>query len=256
MSIKAKDIYKYIDSIAPFDTQCEWDNSGLLIGSKDADIKKIGFSLDASNEIIAAADKEHCDLLVTHHPIIFNPLKKIDINSPVYNLIKSDLNIICAHTNYDKSDYGVNYILAKKLGLTDIRRLKSESDAAMCFIGEIGGINPKDFAEFVNRKLGANSMFYNANKAINTVAVCGGAGGEFIYEAAEAADAFVTGEVHYHQFLDAAGLSLSVYAAGHFETENPAVFSLYDKIKNEFDTECVFLKRSKPYNFTENNYAD
>lgn len=240
--MKIKEIYDYIDSFAPFSTQSEWDNSGLLIGDCNNEITKIGFALDADAGVINDAISKNCDLILTHHPVIFRALKRIGDDDPVTSAIRNGINIICAHTNLDKTDEGVNYVLAKTLGLRNIRRFESDGEASMCFIGDVDEMQVCDFARIVSEKLNAAVEFTTACERIKTVAVCGGAGGEFIYDLQGSADAFVSGEFSYHEMLDSRRLGISAVKAGHFETENPVIPCLLKKISTEFDIECVILK--------------
>ncbi len=254
--MKIKEIYDYIDSFAPFSTQCDWDNSGLLIGDYDNKITKIGFALDVDTGVINDAKNKNCDLIISHHPIIFRPLKRICDNDPVTVAIRNKINIICAHTNLDKSDFGVNYVLANTLGLRNIRRLETDSEANMCLIGDIDETTANKFAGIVSEKLQASVEFTTAADRIQTVAVCGGAGGEFIYDLQGYADAFVSGEFSYHEMLDSDRLGIAAFKAGHFETENPVIPYLLDKIKNEFDIECVSLNHYNHSNYIGVNNAN
>ena len=106
-----KEIYNYIDSIAPFNTQEEWDNSGLLVGNENAEVNKILFALDATTDVINQAVEYGADLIITHHPVIFKAISNVLSDSLVYKLISNNISIICAHTNYDKAVDGVNDIL-------------------------------------------------------------------------------------------------------------------------------------------------
>ena len=253
--MKVKEMYDFIDSFAPFSTQCEWDNSGLLIGNPDNEITKIGFSLDADISVIKEAAEKGCNLIITHHPVIFRPLKSISDEDPVTALIKNNISIICAHTNLDKSAEGVNFVLANTRGLKNIRRFETDTEANMCFIGEIEEKNAIEFSKLVSKKLSATVEFTDSAKAIKTVAVCGGAGGEFIYELQDKADAFVSGEFSYHEFFDSKRLGISAIRAGHFETENPVILYLLDRINNYFNIECVLLNHKNPTNFIGVNNA-
>ncbi len=253
--MKVKEIYDFIDSFAPFSTQCEWDNSGLLIGNPDNEIIKIGLSLDADISVIKEAAEKGCNLIITHHPVIFRPLKSISDEDPVTALIRNNINIICAHTNLDKSTEGVNFVLANTLGLKNIRRFETDTEANMCLIGDIEETNATEFSRIVSEKLCATVEFTDAGKTIRTVAGCGGAGGEFIYELQNKVDAFVSGEFSYHEFLDSKRLGISAIRAGHFETENPVISYLHDKIKNYFNIECVLLNHKNPANYIGVNNA-
>ena len=111
------DIYKAVDKIAPFKLAEKWDNSGLLIGDKNNTVTKVMLCLDITNEIVDEAVKKGANVLISHHPVIFNPLKRIDTNSLVSKLIKHDISAICAHTNLDMVKGGINDIIAQKLNL-------------------------------------------------------------------------------------------------------------------------------------------
>ena len=108
-----KDIYNFIDSFAPFNTQEEWDNSGLLVGDKNAKVTKILFALDVTSDVIEQAKNVGANLIITHHPVIFKAISNVLSDSLMYKLISNNISIICAHTNYDKAVDGVNDILCK-----------------------------------------------------------------------------------------------------------------------------------------------
>ena len=107
-----KNIYDYINSIAPFDTQEEWDNSGHLVGDFRAEVKRVVLSLDATKEVVSYCDDVNTDLLLTHHPVIFSKLADVKSGSVVYELVKNNIACISAHTNFDKAECGINANLA------------------------------------------------------------------------------------------------------------------------------------------------
>lgn len=121
--MKIIDILNAIDSLAPFKTQEKWDNSGLLIGNPNNAVTKAMLALDVTFDVIEDAKKNKSNLIITHHPVIFEPLKNIMSNSVVYELIKNDISVISAHTNLDVAEFGVNYQLAKKLNLKNCKPL-------------------------------------------------------------------------------------------------------------------------------------
>lgn len=118
-----KDIYKFIDNIAPFDTALNFDNVGLLVGNMDDSIKKVLISLDITRDVVLEAQSFGADLIISHHPVIFNPIKNIDFNSTIHLLCKFSISALCAHTNLDLSEYGVNKCLADALNLKNIEPL-------------------------------------------------------------------------------------------------------------------------------------
>lgn len=244
--MKVKEIYDYIDSFAPFKEQCEWDNSGLLLGNMKSEFVKIGFSLDITEEGVDDAVSAGCDLIVTHHPVIFRPVNAIGYDSLISKLIRNNISVISAHTNLDKSPVGVNYVLAEKCGLINARRFPVETDASMCFIGEIKETSASEYAHLISERLGTHVEFTCPGKSVRSVAVCGGAGGEFLYETAPFADAFVTGEVKHHEFIDSNSRNLSIIKAGHYATEYPVIPYLCDKIHKETGADCLLLKQKNP----------
>lgn len=245
-----KNISDFINSIAPYDTQCEWDNCGILVGDKDKAVKKIGFSLDLTSEVLNYAKENGVDLIITHHPIIFRPVKKILKGNLAYDLALSGISAISAHTCFDCANGGVNDILCEILGITNTEGVPDEEcKIPMARIGEIEPMKSVDFAKKVAEALGTTCRVADGENIIKRVAVCGGAGADdFLFASAEmGADAIVTGEIKHHIFLAAKEIGITAIQAGHFETENPAVSVLMKYINNEFkDVECLLLKQTNP----------
>lgn len=233
-----KNIYDYINSIAPFDTQEEWDNSGFLIGEFRKEVKKVVLSLDVTKKVAEFSSVIGADLIISHHPIIFNGIKELKKDSAVYTLVNSDIACICAHTNFDKSEQGININLASILELNDV----SVMDNGFVVIGDLEyPMSMDDFAEYVAEKLGTNGLRYtDTERMISRVAVGGGACSEFMYEALENSDCFVTGDMKYHDMLDAAESGYAVISAGHFETENQSFLMIKENLEKIFtDVEFV-----------------
>ena len=241
-----QDIYDFFDSIAPFDTQEPWDNSGFLIGSAAQDVTVAALALDITPGTIQMAKNAGAQLLISHHPVIFRPLKAVKANDPVYELSAAGLSAVCAHTNLDAAQGGVNDCLAQRLGLTDIEPLPIPSSETLLRRGKLPDeMTALEFAALVGGKLGARAAVAGGGKPIQTVAVCGGAGGEFVGEVAGLADAYLTGEVKHHEFLLARQLGLTVAAAGHFETETPVLFPLARRLSEHFSN-VRFLVLEQP----------
>ncbi len=237
---KVKNVYEFLDQIAPFEKSMSFDNTGLLVGNLDIEVKKALIALDITKEVCGEAFKFGAQLIISHHPIIFNPLKKIEFDSPVALLVKYGINAICAHTNLDVAAQGVNFHLAKTLNLENISALITTKDYSLGIIGSLPkSLSPEEFAQFVKKQLSCEGLRYtqNSNHTIKTVAVCSGSGGEFVINAKKAgADAFVTGEIKHSQILLANQLGITVVDAGHFKTENviinPLKLMLEQKFKN------------------------
>lgn len=248
--ITVRNIYEFLDSIAPFETQCEWDNSGLLIGDPDKRVGKICVVLDITPEAVRYASKRGADLIVSHHPVIFKPVGSVISGSPVYDLVSEEISAICAHTCLDKARGGVNDALAEKLGFAECFPFCDEGDAAMIRICRIPLCAGEDLAKKVAEKLGGGVRLADTSRAIRTVALCGGAGSDFLKEAkAAGCDAYITGDASHHDFLNALDMGIALLAAGHFETENPVVEVLAKKLSDRFGIEVLTIPQTSPVKY-------
>ncbi len=223
-------IMELLDSKAPFSLAEEWDNVGLLIGNPDNEVTRVLVTLDATPAAIEAARAVGAELIVTHHPVIFSPLKALDSDSVPYALAAAGIDVISVHTNADKAADGVNDVLAERLGLTDLR----VTEDGFCRIGQLSELtDARAFAKMVANTLDT-AVRVNGGGEIRTVAVCGGSGGDFITPLASEIDAFVSGEVRHHQWLEANALGVTVVEAGHYATEVPIVDALCHWLQDAF----------------------
>lgn len=230
-----KDIYNYLNEIAPFDTAEEWDNCGLTIGSFNKDVKKIYIALDVTNDVLKDAISFGADLVITHHPMIFNPISQIFCDSLVYKAVASGISFIASHTCLDKAEGGVNHCLANRVGIKNLKT--SENDEFLKY-GEIEPCSAEDFAKKIKSALGGAVSFTDSGKTIKTVAMCSGSGGDMVAQAkCVGADAFLTGEAKHHEYLLSKNLGVSMFVAGHFETENIVCEYLYNSLKEKFGNE-------------------
>lgn len=242
--VTVEKIYNYIDSIAPFNTQEEWDNSGLLVGEKNAEVSKILFALDVTSDIIEQAIDCGAELVITHHPIIFKPVSNVLNDSLIYKLIKNNISIICAHTNYDKAINGVNDVLCNTVGFDSFSKIENT-----CLnVAEYNIDVPTDvFVNHIKSVLNGTVRYNYLNKSIKKVAICSGSGSDYLSLAKELnCDALLTGDASHHAFLDANEMDILLVAAGHFETEMIAIEPLMNKIKNQFDVACVLAHQKTP----------
>lgn len=235
------DIFKCIDEFAPFDTCEEFDNVGLLIGDAQRNVKNVLIALDLTNRVLDQAKSINAELIITHHPIIFKPLKRIYSNELITQVINSGVSVICAHTNLDKADGGVNDVLAEILGLKDIKMLENSLG-----YGRIGHLSEKlscdSFIKYVSKKLNTSVKATRFDGIVETVAVLGGAG-EFAWSEAQrsGADAFVTGESKHHILLEAKQNDFCFVDAGHFETEVLVCKVLRKRLQNKFKNQVNFV---------------
>jgi len=250
--ITVKTISDYINKIAPYNTKCEWDNCGLLVGDEDKAINRIALCLDLTSETLSLSKEYGADLIITHHPIIFKPQKSFTKGNLPYELAVSGISAISAHTCFDCADGGVNDVLCEILGIKNVTVVPSaECEVPMARIGDVDSIGSTDFAEFVSKKLNTVCRVVDCGNTISKVAVCGGAGMDFLPDVIEmGADAYVTGDISHHQMLDARESGITVIAAGHFETEMPSMGRLTGMLKKEFPSlELTVLRQSNPVKF-------
>lgn len=228
-----REIYKAVDNIAPFSTQMGFDNAGFLVGAGEREVTRVLLALDITLPVIEEAADWGAQLILSHHPVIFEPVKRILAGEPtgekLMALIRQDIAAICAHTNLDLAAGGVNDALAQKLGLTELRHLElcgTDPNGIPLGLGRIGRTHRAytlpDFALFAKQALGANGVRYvDTGRPVRTVAVGGGSCGSCLEEAwRQGCDVLVTADVKYDVFLEAKALGIGLIDAGHFPTEN------------------------------------
>ena len=220
-----KDIYEYIDSIAPFAIQESYDNSGLNIGRWGASVSRVLVALDASPSVVNDALSLGADLIVTHHPVIFDPVRQIDLDSTVGRLAAGGISVISSHTCFDSAV--MNRILCEKLGLTLSDDLTIEGGVPMGCICSTEPVSADELANSTAKRLGCPAVRYNkASETVSRIAVCSGSGGSLLpVVIARGCDCFITGDVKHNIFIDAAAAGVTVMDAGHYHTE--AIFCEY-----------------------------
>lgn len=250
-----KDIYQFLDEIAPFDTQEDFDNAGFLVGRSGREVRKILVALDITLEVADEANRLGADLIVAHHPVIFHPVKAITDETPtgrvLLELLERGVAAICAHTNLDAAHGGVNGCLARTLELSDIGQLHQagvDAQGRPYGIGRVGtvhqpGLSAAEYAAFVKEKLKSSSVrFADGGKPVSRVVVGGGACGSMLEDAvAVGCDTFVTADLKYNQFLEARALGLNLLDAGHFPTENVVCAPLAARLRTAFPEVEVLL---------------
>ena len=232
------EILKFIETLAPRELKMDWDNVGLNCGSRTAPVTKILVALDPFEHVCKEAADWGADLLVTHHPLIFRAIPMVTddaaITRGLMNLVKNDISHICAHTNLDCAEGGVNDVLAATLGLANIEPLGAYGGMMRC--GEVTEQTLDSFLRFVKDKLHCDGLRYvDGGKPVRKVAVGGGSCSDGLYDVICAGcDTFVTADVKYNGFWDAKEQGLNLIDAGHFHTENPVVAVLAEKIAAAF----------------------
>lgn len=241
---KVKDFYGYLNSIAPFETQEDWDNSGMLVGDMDAEVKKVAVVLDITHEEIKKAKAIGADLIISHHPVIFSPVKTVTKGSVPYELVASSINALCCHTPLDIADGGTNDSLAKLLGIEVTR-----TEDPILRLGTVEPTTAENLAGKIAKTLNTKVRYADAGRKIEKIAICTGAGCSLI-EAAGEIDAFITGDASHHNFLDCVQAGITLIAAGHYETEIVVVPVLVKNLQAQFpDIEIIDIKQENPIKF-------
>jgi len=252
-TVTVEEILKAIDFFSPFCYAYEWDNCGLIIGSRAREVRKIAVSLDLDIKCVEKAVQEKCNCIVTHHPLIFHPIKRIDFSSYTGKLIEKviqfGINVIAAHTNWDTSPDGGNKFLASQLGLVELGpiSLPRPNLPSPSWDGVIGKLRfPVDteaLAEEIKARGGFSWVkYYGDCPNINSVAVCEGSGGDLWQEALKVgASAFVTAELKHHQIQEALDAGLSLIELSHAQMEDLTMQALAEKIKAHVGVDVVLL---------------
>ena len=256
--MKVKDILDIINNFAPFSLAYDWDNVGLMCGKKDTEVSGICICLDASKEAIKKAIDENCNVVITHHPFIFRKIGNLNLDSyfgeMVSMAIKNDISIISAHTNIDKAKNGINQKLAEIIGLKEIKVLEEDENDLSSGMGRYGQLQSEmtfsEFSIYINKKLNTSLRAIGSPDAkIKTVAV---GGGSCIESAAVAmqkgCDAFVTGDVKYHEALDFMREGICIIDAGHYATEI-CVVDIFAQLFEDKDIKVVKEMNSDVYSF-------
>lgn len=246
------DVLKIINTIAPFRLAANYDNVGLLVGDSLSNVTKGLVCLDITMDVVNEAKRKDINLIISHHPIIFNPIKSItkQNNPVVYELIKHEISAIAAHTNLDLVNGGVNDVLFDKLELSDKAPLGPTSPVDELSLGRIGVLKsymlPEDFAIYVKQKLKAKSIKFNAgNRRIKVVAICGGSGGSIMDIVKESkADAYVTGDIKHDVFVRAQNENFTLIDAGHFTTEVSIVGEITKNLNEHFEEDLFMVART------------
>lgn len=229
------ELYKFLDSLFPVNTACDFDNVGLLIGEPDKEVSRVLISLDCTEQVYKRAVENGCQLIITHHPVIFSPVKRLIAEDLPYKLIKSGISVISMHTNLDIAENGVSDCLSRLLELENTEPYIA-SDGFTLRKGTFSeGMTADKLAERIKQRLGGFVRYVDGGKKIKNVLVCSGSGGEFAEDAVNAGfDALITAEVKHHQLLNAAACGLSLFDAGHFNTESIVVEPLKRLLLEKF----------------------
>ena len=233
MKITSREFFNLVSTMAPPEIACSWDNSGFQVGDEQTTVNRVLCALEVTPAVVREAQERKAQLILVHHPLIFRPLSAITASSPigrlVMEMIRSELCLVVAHTNLDKSPYGTNRAVAELLDLNNLDFLEPENASGgeprfgLGYTGELRkAVSFANFAEGVKKALKTDHLRVSgpADGVVRRVAVMTGAGGDAARNLRpEQADVLVTGEINHHAALEAGFNGLSVICAGHFSTE-------------------------------------
>ena len=239
-----KEIFEKLCEIAPLELQLEYDNAGFLIGRSDAPVKKALLSLDVTAEVVEEAITRGAQLIVSHHPVVWDAMRsltdRVPGNGKLLRLLENGIAVISMHTNLDMAKGGVNDVLISLLGAKN----EGVFDEEGC--GRKGSLEKpmplEDFLSICKEKLNSRGLrYHDAGRPVEHIAVLGGSGGSNLIGAWQAGcDTFVTADVKYSVFLQARELGINLIDGDHFCTENPVVPVLAEKLRAAFpETEFV-----------------
>lgn len=244
--MKVSDIAQVIEEFAPLSIQEDWDNSGLCIGSLDSEVHSVLLGFDCTPALVDEAIQCGADMIVTHHPLIFNGIKKINPADPVsmaiIKAVKAGINVYAAHTTADKVIAGVSGAMACKLALENVEIL--DKDDQTSGLGAVGNLpKPISAEEAIDLvKKAFNLKMVRTSKPIDVrirrIAMCGGSGSSLIEAAmSSGAQLYLCGDISYHHFFTPEGFMLM--DVGHFESEVEIVSILFSLIKKKFPNFAV-----------------
>ena len=249
--MKIRDLVASIEEFAPLGLQESYDNSGLIVGRMDDDVHAALLAVDVTEEVIDEAEREGCDIIITHHPIIFTPLKRFNsatyVERCVERAIRSGIALYAAHTNLDSTPKGMSWQVGSMVGLDDMTVLESRRDNPDAGFGVVGTL-PR--AEGALALLGRIKSIFNVGAIrysdipaeefmVRRVAICTGAGRSMIGDArAAGADLYITADLRYNDFMAGEGRMI-LADIGHFESEFCAIRILFDILSKKINTFAV-----------------
>ena len=259
--MKIKQITDVIERFAPLGWQESYDNAGLIVGRPDDEVRKALLAVDVTEEVLDEAEAEGCDLVITHHPIVFHALKRFNSAGPVERCveraIRSRIALYACHTNLDSAPGGMSWRLAGMLGVENPEVLQpSEAGEGVGFgvVGELPQtVDTVEFMQFIRRRLEVSVVRHSAiaSSGVRRVAVCTGAGASLIGDARRAgADIYITADLKYNDFMTP-DKALTVADIGHFESEYCAIQLIFDILSKNL---CTFAVRKSERSRNPVNY--
>lgn len=246
--VKVSEIYEYLDGLAPFCNQDSFDNSGLCVGEPDTQVSRILLSLDATNAAVDEAAEQGCQLILTHHPVIFHPMKRLDMSYPAARALSKGIVCIGCHTSLDSAAYSVSDMMVDALGFENMHAVvqinrqnpKTGDPVGYGAMAKCSQTTPAELAAHAAKVFDSAALrWVDGGRKIDTVACGSGACAGIMQEAFEkGAQALITADVKLDVFLEASRIGMTLIDAGHYETEAIALRYLKEKLEETFSVEC------------------
>ena len=235
--MKIREITDCIESFAPLAWQEEYDNAGLIVGRPDDEVHAALLAVDVTEAVLDEAEARGCDLIITHHPLVFRPMKRFNsadyVQRCVERAIRRGIALYACHTNLDSAPGGMSWQLAAELGIGALQPLQCTRPETQTGFGVVGTLpEPMPVADFLRRvqqRLGVRCVRHTPliRPQVQRVALCTGAGASLMTEARRSgADLYLTADLKYNDFLQEAG-EFMVADIGHFESEYCAINLLF-----------------------------
>ena len=242
-TISVQQALRQLEELAPPSLAEKWDNVGALVEC-ETPVSGILTTLDITAKSVEEAARRQCQLIVSHHPVIFEPLRRIHYNSIIYKMIRAGISGICMHTNLDCVVGGTGDTLAALLQLRQVQPFCVDGDPQLGRIGTLAQpCTVQQLAQTCRRTLQTPVRYVESGRPVQRVAIVTGAGAYWADALAAGADALVTGEVGYHKALDAAAHGLGLVEAGHYGTEAPIAAVLAERLQAAFPDIRVYASQ-------------
>mgnify|MGYP000757360225 CR=1 FL=1 len=232
-----QDILNFWEARAPLALAEEWDNPGLLVGSPTAQVSAVLTTLDITPQAVKAAAAMGAQLIVSHHPVIFSPLRRLEGDSVPYRLAAAGIAALCLHTNLDKAAGGVNDALIRQMGWPPA----GVAPDGLCRIVTLPApVKADELAHDAAQRLHTAVRFAAGGRdTVTRIGVCSGAGGDCLLDLAESVDAVLTGEIKHHEWLAFTGAGVAAIDAGHYATEVGISHTLQKEMEKAFPSLTV-----------------
>lgn len=261
--MKLNDIIKIIEDIAPVNLKEGFDNVGLMVGDREKNITKILLALDCTEDAIREAKEMGAELILTHHPLLFRKPQSITTDTllgrKIIELIRNDINLYSAHTNWDSVKDGLNDTLVKILGFEKGIIMEKNQFNNEAGIGRVVELNKEmtgfEIVDNIKSSLGVKNLRFagDLNQVVRKVAIVNGSGQDYFGDAKKlGADLIITGDTTYHFVSDYKEMGLNILDIGHFNSEWPVLINVSEKVKEKLDSDVEFVisKESKdPFEF-------